>query len=277
MDRDANGSVSSIEICNFLRDNGVAHISESECYNLVCFFDSDGNKRLSFQEFIQMLLPCEDNVLRNITIDRPSVRVGRFDRLPVDIEHAITAVVEKEVTLARRLEGCKRDLELGLDYTATSAFRSIDRYASGLITTVNLGAFLRDQGHWASETELLAIIRRIDTDGDASVDLRELSEFLRPAAAPTAVSGPLPIPAEPLPPYVPPYRRYWWDYPNPYAPRPYLYDPLLPLPPSPVRPGVAKTETVEVERGPYWHSPSRTVKKTTYHTPSGNKTYTTYI
>ena len=69
IDRDAGGSISSIEICNFLRDNGVAHVGESECYNLVSFFDSDGNKRLSFQEFIQLLLPCEDNVLRNITID----------------------------------------------------------------------------------------------------------------------------------------------------------------------------------------------------------------
>jgi Ca2+-binding EF-hand superfamily protein len=276
IDRDAGGSISSIEICNFLRDNGVAHVGESECYNLFSFFDSDGNKRLSFQEFIQLFLPCEDNVLRNITIDRPSVRVGRFDRLPVDIEHAITAVIEKEVTLARRLEGCKRDLELGLDYTATAAFRSVDRYASGLVTTVNLGAFLRDQGHWASETELLAIIRRIDTDGDASVDLRELADFLRPAAAPTAIEGPLPmpVPAHHLPPFVPPYRRYWWDYPQPHpAMRHPYYDPALPLPASPVR----KTETVEVERGPYWHSPSRTVKKTTYHTPGGDRTYTTYI
>ena len=274
IDRDASGSISSIEICNFLRDNGVAHVGESECYNLVSFFDSDGNKRLSFQEFIQLLLPCEDNVLRNITIDRPSVRVGRFDRLPVDIEHAITAVIEKEVTLARRLEGCKRDLELGLDYTATAAFRSVDRYASGLVTTVNLGAFLRDQGHWASETELLAIIRRIDTDGDASVDLRELADFLRPAAAPTAIEGPLPmpVPVHHLPPFVPPYRRHWWDYPHPAMRHPY-YDPALPLPASPVR----KTEMVEVERGPYWHSPSRTVKKTTYHTPGGDRTYTTYI
>lgn len=90
------------------------------------------------------MLPCEDNVLRNITIDRPSVRVGRFDRLPIDIEHSMAAVLEKEVVLARRVEAGKRDLELGLDYTSTAAFRSVDRYNSGLITTVNLGAFLRD-------------------------------------------------------------------------------------------------------------------------------------
>lgn len=283
IDRDATGTVTSIELVNFLRDNGVAHISEGEAYNLICFFDSDGNKRLSFQEFIQILLPCEDNVLRNITIDRPSVRVGRFDRLPVDIEHAVTAVLEKEVNLARRCEGLKRDLELGLDYTAVAAFRSVDRYNSGLVTTVNLGAFLRDQGHWASEAELLAIVRRIDTDGDASIDLREWSEFLRPAAAPTATVAAVTL----VDPALPPPR--YWDHPY------YRHDPLWAsryygytrpweyysgLPPArildPVAP-VTKTESYEVERGPYWHSPSRTVKKTTYHTPSGARTYNQYL
>lgn len=280
IDRDATGTITSIELVNFLRDNGVAHISEGEAYNLICFFDSDGNKRLSFQEFIQILLPCEDNVLRNITIDRPSVRVGRFDRLPVDIEHAITAVLEKEVNLARRVEGLKRDLELGLDYTAVAAFRSVDRYNSGLITTVNLGAFLRDQGHWASEGELLAIVRRIDTDGDASIDLREWSEFLRPAAAPTSTVV-VPTVVDPLPlprwrywdlAYDPLYYSRYYGYTRPW----YYYSDIPPRVVDPVAP-VTKTESYEVERGPYWHSPSRTVKKTTYHTPSGSRTYTSYL
>lgn len=200
----------------------------------------------------------------------------------------MTAVIEKEINLARTIESLKRDLEIGLDYTAVAAFRSVDRYNSGLVTTVNLGAFLRDQGHWASETELLAIVRRIDTDGDASIDLREWSEFMRPAAAPTAAIAvsTLPLPPVPyVPSYVPPYSRYWWDYPasryyaDPlYRPwwdytRPYPAPLPVPLASSPV----AKTEKIEVERGPYWHSPSRTVKKTTYHTPSGDRTYSTYI
>jgi hypothetical protein len=41
-----------------------------------------------------MFLPCEDNFLRNVTLDRPSGRVGRYDTLPRDIELAITAVIE---------------------------------------------------------------------------------------------------------------------------------------------------------------------------------------
>ena len=79
LDRDCSNWLSSREIVNFLRDNSVFHVSDSEAHALIKFFDSDGNQKLSFQEFIQMLLPCEDNVLRNITIDRPSIRVGRFE------------------------------------------------------------------------------------------------------------------------------------------------------------------------------------------------------
>ena len=99
MDRDYSGSVSSREIVNFLRDNSVYHVSESEAYALVQFFDSNGNGRLSFQEFLQMFLPCEDNFLRNVTLDRPAGRVGRYDHLPRDIELALTQVIEQEIDL----------------------------------------------------------------------------------------------------------------------------------------------------------------------------------
>lgn len=59
-----------------------------------------------------MFLPCEDNILRNVTLDRPSRRVGSYDSLPRDIELAMTVVIEKEVDLARRLEVLKRELQI---------------------------------------------------------------------------------------------------------------------------------------------------------------------
>ena len=178
-DRDYSGSVSAREFCNFLRDNSVYHVSESEAYQLTAFFDSNGNGKLSFQEFLQMFLPCEDNFLRNITLDRPSGRVGRYDSLPRDIELALVAVIEGEIDLQRRLEDLKREMELQYDYSPFAAFRSVDRYNSGRIDTVNSGSFLRQQGHYASEMELLAIIRRIDTDGDAIINYTEFAEFVR--------------------------------------------------------------------------------------------------
>ena len=132
-----------------------------------------------------MLLPCTDNLLRNIALDRPSFRVGRFDSLPFDIERALLDILEKEIDLQRRLDILKRELEIRYDFSSLAAYRSIDRYNDGRINTFNLGAFLRTCGHYAAETELLAIVRRMDTDGDAQLSYAEFSEFVRSTNPPT--------------------------------------------------------------------------------------------
>jgi len=132
-----------------------------------------------------MLLPCTDNLLRNISLDRPSFRVGRFDSLPYDIERAVLDILEKEIDLQRRLDILKRELEIRYDFSSLAAYRSVDRYNDGRINTNNLGAFLRNCGHYAAETELLAIVRRVDTDGDAQISYSEFAEFIRSTNPPS--------------------------------------------------------------------------------------------
>ena len=180
VDRDCSGTVSSGEIVNFLRDNGIHHVSESEAYNLVRFFDNDGNSRLSFDEWVQMNLPCEDNYLRDRTMARYAPALMRHESLPRDIELAMCDVIEKEIALQRNLESLKLDLSGCLEYSPSAAFATVDVYRSGLLTTVNVADFCRSQGTYLSELELVAIIRRIDSNGDCSVSLREWDEFMRP-------------------------------------------------------------------------------------------------
>ena len=119
-----------------------------------------------------------------MTIDRPSFRVGRYDYLPRDIEHHLAFIIEREIDLQRRLDILKVELESKYDYTPLAAFRSIDRYNIGKIDTINLGTFLRSNSHNPSEIELLAIIRRIDTDGDACLIYNEFAEFLKSSGGP---------------------------------------------------------------------------------------------
>jgi len=232
-----------------------------------------------------MVLPCEDNVLRNITIDRPSARVGRFEKLPVDIELAMSNVISKEVELSRRLETLKRDLSLGLDYTTMACFSTIDRLNTGSITTINLGTFMRDNGHFATETELLAIVRRLDTNGDASLTYAEVCEFLRgspglsPPTVPIRVPEYVPPPLSRYYPYDWPYYRYYhypyysryYPYYSRYYPY-YPYDRYYPYYPYSPLPSESVSVDYEVERGPTAYSPSRTVKKTTFHSPYGSRT-----
>ena len=180
IDRDASGRVSNLEICQFLRDNGIHHVSESEAFNLVAFFDSDGNSRLTFDEWVQMNLPCEDNYLRDRTMGRFAPTLMRSEMLPRDIELAMCDVIEKEIALQRNLDALKIDLSACLEYSAASAFSTVDIYRQGALSTVNINEFLRSQGVVATELDLVAIIRRIDTDGSCTLSLPEFSEFMRP-------------------------------------------------------------------------------------------------
>lgn len=61
--------------------------------------------------FLQLLLPCEDNLLRNITCERPAFRVGKYDSLPCDMERSFRELLELEIDLFRRLECLRKDLE----------------------------------------------------------------------------------------------------------------------------------------------------------------------
>ena len=79
----------------------------------------------------------------------------------------------------RRLENLRDSLSRRYDYNIYSAFRTVDRYNDGFITSTNLNILLRNNRYYLTERELLCIVRRIDTDGDAKVSYEEFSDFLR--------------------------------------------------------------------------------------------------
>jgi len=126
-----------------------------------------------------MLLPCEDITLRSLVESRRGRRVGRWDYLPGDIEAGLASLLEREIDLQRRLERLKDALSARYDFSMNGAFRAIDRYNDGFIDTFNLDRFLKGHGAYLSQKELLAIIRRIDTDGDARLGYSEFSDFAR--------------------------------------------------------------------------------------------------
>ena len=125
-----------------------------------------------------MVLPCEDNALRAIAQERRYFRVSRFDSLPTDMERELTALLYNEILLLRRLQSYKEDLACRFDYANYSAFRTIDRYNEGSINMNNLRQFFRNNALWISDKEALAVIRRIDTDGDAKISYSEFVDFI---------------------------------------------------------------------------------------------------
>ena len=112
----------------------------------------------------------------------------RHEGLPRDIELAMCDVIEKEIALQRTLESCKADLAACVEYNSSSAFATIDALRLGVLTTVNVNDFMRSQGAILTELELVAIIRRMATDGNCAITLGEFAEFMRPLVGVKLVS-----------------------------------------------------------------------------------------
>lgn len=111
--------------------------------------------------------------------DRYAYRVGRFDNLPFPVEMALSDLISAEIRLLKRLESGKDALQTRYDYSSYAAFRGIDRYNEGNLNVFNLRQFYRMFYSYPSDRELLQVVRRIDTDGDAKVSYPEFSEFMR--------------------------------------------------------------------------------------------------
>ena len=111
-------------------------------------------------------MTCEDNYLKDSVLARRPEAVGRFDRLHPSVEHGLRQLIDTEIAMARELESLKRYLAFGPDYSAPAAFETVDISARGSIDIVNLGSFMRGSWAYPLESDLNAIIRRIDLDGD---------------------------------------------------------------------------------------------------------------
>lgn len=105
--------------------------------------------------------------------------MARYENLPLDIERAVTGIIEREIELLRHLELLKRELEVRFDFSPYACFKTVDRYGEGFINANNLTIFLRSNGLFPSDRENNAIIRRIDTSCISKVNYSDFADFMR--------------------------------------------------------------------------------------------------
>lgn len=69
----------------------------------------------------------------------------------------------------------REELKHNPDFTPLIAFKTIDENNSGFITHNDLKVFLRTNGHLSTDSDLIAIVWRIDKDNDAMLNSEEFS------------------------------------------------------------------------------------------------------
>ena len=70
--------VSGNDLLRFLRSCGFEELQEAECEQIIRYFDNMGNGVLCFEDFLQIMLPCDAPPVRQIAIQKKDLR----SRLP---------------------------------------------------------------------------------------------------------------------------------------------------------------------------------------------------
>lgn len=96
------------------------------------------------------------------------------------MEDALTALLESEISYHLTLEQLKKELENCFDFNVRRAFKAIDEQRYNYLNEGSIRMFLRRMGHKVLKPELVAIIRRMDLDGDGKISFAEFNEALRP-------------------------------------------------------------------------------------------------
>ena len=65
------------------------------------------------------------------------------------------------------------------DFSTFACFRAVDDLNEGGINPDNLKIFFKNNGYYPTDSEVIAIIRRLDVDADCIVSYAEFSEAIK--------------------------------------------------------------------------------------------------
>lgn len=158
---------SPLDLQRFLASLGL-EASESEVQTVVRQFDSDGDVRWGVEEFGQLVLSAERMDLRR------TVEGRRYGQVTLQIRTELTKLLNTELTYHRKVHSSLKSLTSSPGFTLEAAFHTLTSPGEHLITKRALEAFMRRMGLRLSQSDLDAILRRVDVDGDEALSIEEL-------------------------------------------------------------------------------------------------------
>lgn len=159
---------------NDTTDVWVQQLTLEHCEMLVSQFDNDLDGRLSFDEFLIMVLPASNRDLCQEALARKDISLKIGQKLPFEVEFSFYKLLLREIQLVSHLENIRRDLSAtGLDITllfklarcSDENYISIDKHL--------LRQFLGSAERGVYESTLNLIMNKLDRDKDGVLNHKD--------------------------------------------------------------------------------------------------------
>lgn len=145
---------------DFLVQNNVS-ASSRECLHLFNQLDFNDDGLISYNDFIQTLLPQEDSKLKTLATLRESYYLEPSEPLPFEVEWALARVFESEIKNFKQIENLRDILQSSYDFNPLECFNTIDEERLGYLDYESLNLFMRQCNKVLSDDEIEALIRAV--------------------------------------------------------------------------------------------------------------------
>ena len=115
---------------------------------------------------MEVLLPCDDLYMRSVITQRPNYDCPPHQNLRSEVERQIANLIKLEIEYHIYIEGVRNSMVRSFDWSNMRAFQTIDNRSEGFLDFSNIMNFCRRSNFYASESDVIAIVRRLDEDAD---------------------------------------------------------------------------------------------------------------
>ena len=178
IEKDGRGFIDAQDLEEFMSNNGKKSFERKDYDALIRYFDSTDNSKLEYKDFVQILLPCTDDGLRE-TNNKEENYKKNFRSLNTETVEALYLLLEKELDYHCDVESIKCDLAKWKDFDVDNLFNKLDYLKQGFLDFWTIEKFLLDNGFKASESDVNSIIRRMDVTANAQISYNEFSEGIK--------------------------------------------------------------------------------------------------
>jgi Ca2+-binding EF-hand superfamily protein len=176
----ATSSLTVYQVVDFLRENEFS-VVEKDVRNIFRLYSTGGDGRLSYTDFLELVLPRNNSYIREVCTQRDSYYVADDEILPYEVELGLAKIFDKEINLSRKTELLREDLVSRYDFSLRAAYEAIVESGDGRADYDGLYNFLQKNNISVIEKDIIALLRRVDADRDGRLAYSEFSEAVLPA------------------------------------------------------------------------------------------------
>ena len=175
LDTESKNYINEINIINFLQKRNGIPCTTKEIQFLIFFYDENFDGKLSYTEFLNLVLSDNNYALRKSTRERVGTCYGK-SILPFNVEYSFVKILQRELNLIRTTLTIIDELKSRNDFNVHDLFHYMKGY--GCITSQSMKLFLQKNFIKFEEDDIRTIIKRMDINRDSKVNFCEFHAFL---------------------------------------------------------------------------------------------------